>query len=187
MGYRISIDVGGTFTDLTIANEDILLGRYKSPTTPADLTQGVLNSIGLASDSLNISIKELLSQTDVFIHGSTIATNAILENKGVKCGVICTKGTKYSLWRGEGRRKNIFNYKVQAPKPLVRPYLCLEISERINKDGQILLPLNEDDVRSSIRQFKEWNVEAISVCLLWSISNPIHEQRIGEIIKEEWS
>ncbi|MCF8069782.1 MAG: hydantoinase/oxoprolinase family protein [Desulfobacterales bacterium] len=186
MGYKISVDVGGTFTDLTISDEDKLLGRHKSPTTPEDLTQGVLNCIGLAGDRLNISTAELLSQTDVFIHGSTIATNAILEKKGVKCGVICTKGTKYTLWRGEGRRKDLFNYKVSANQELVRPYLCLEVSERINKDGRILLPLNEDDVRSSVRQFKKWNVEAISVCLLWSIINPIHEQRIGEIINDEW-
>ncbi len=186
MGYRISVDVGGTFTDLTLADEDVLLGRHKSPTTPEDLTQGVLNCIGLAGDSLNISAEDLLKGTDVFIHGSTTATNAILEGKGVKCGVICTQGTKYTLWRGEGRRQDIFNYKVRAPKPLVRPYLCLEVSERINKDGQILISLNEDDVRSAIRQFKKWNVETIAVCLLWSIINPEHEHRIGEIITEEW-
>jgi N-methylhydantoinase A len=186
MGYRISVDVGGTFTDLTIADEAILLGRHKSPTTPEDLTQGVLNCLALAGNGLNISLEDLLGNTDVFIHGSTTATNAILEEKGVKCGVICTKGTKYTLWRGEGRRKDIFNYKVLPPKPLVRPYLCLEVSERIDKDGDILVTLNEGDVRAAVRQLKEWNVKAIAICLLWSIINPIHEQRIGEIIKEEW-
>ena len=186
MGYRISVDVGGTFTDLTLADEDVLLGRHKSPTTPENLTQGVLNCMSLASKSLNISTEDLLKNTDVFIHGSTTATNAILEGKGVKCSVICTKGTKYTLWRGEGRRQDIFNYKVPAPKPLIRPYLCLEVSERINKDGEILVPLNEKDVRIAVRQSKEWNVKAIAVCLLWSIINPVHEQRIGEIIKEEW-
>jgi N-methylhydantoinase A len=186
MGYRISVDVGGTFTDLTLADEAILLGRHKSPTTPEDLTQGVLNCLTLAGDRLNISLEDLLRNTDVFIHSSTTATNAILEDKGVKCGVICTKGTKYTLWRGEGRRKDIYNYKVPPPKPLVRPYLCLEVSERINRDGEILVALDEDDVRAAVRQLKEWNVKAIAVCLLWSIINPIHEQRIGEIIKEEW-
>ena len=186
MGYRISVDVGGTFTDLTLADEAILLGRHKSPTTPEDLTQGVLNCLALAGNGLNISLEDLLGNTDVFIHGSTTATNAILEEKGVKCGVICTKGTKYTLWRGEGRRKDIFNYKVLPPKPLVRPYLCLEVSERIDKDGDILVTLNEGDVRAAVRQLKEWNVKAIAICLLWSIINPIHEQRIGEIIKEEW-
>lgn len=186
MGYRISVDVGGTFTDLTIADEAILLGRHKSPTTPENLTQGVLDCLAFAGKGLNISLEDLLRNTDVFIHGSTTATNAILEEKGVKCGVICTKGTKHTLWRGEGRRKDIFNYKVLPPKPLVRPYLCLEISERVNKDGEILVTLNEDDVRAAVRQFREWDVKAIAICLLWSIINSTHEQKIGEIIKEEW-
>ncbi|MBW2509861.1 MAG: hydantoinase/oxoprolinase family protein [Deltaproteobacteria bacterium] len=186
MGYRISVDVGGTFTDLTLADEAILLGRHKSPTTPEDLTQGVLNCLTLAGRGLNIGVEEILGNTDVFIHSSTTATNAILEDKGVKCGVICTRGTKYTLWRGEGRRQDIYNYKVPPPKPLVRPYLCLEVSERIDRDGEILVTLDEGDVRAAVRQFKEWNVKVIAVCLLWSIVNPIHEQRIGEIIKEEW-
>ncbi len=186
MGYRVSVDVGGTFTDLTLADEAILLGRHKSPTTPEDLTQGVLNCLTLAGNGLNISLEDLLRNTDVFIHSSTTATNAILEEKGVKCGVICTRGTKYTFWRGEGRRQDIYDYKALPPKPLVRPYLCLEVSERINRDGEILVALDEDDVRAAVRQLKEWNVKAIAVCLLWSIVNPIHEQRIGEIIREEW-
>jgi N-methylhydantoinase A len=185
MGYRISVDVGGTFTDLTLADEAMLLGRHKSPTTPEDLTQGVLNCLILAGNRLNMGLEELLGNTDVFIHSSTTATNAILEDKGVKCGVICTRGTKYTLWRGEGRRKDIYNYKVPPPKPLVRPYLCLEVTERIDRDGEILVALNEDGVRAAVRQFAEWDVKAIAVCLLWSIINPIHEQRIGEIIEEE--
>jgi N-methylhydantoinase A len=186
MGYRISVDVGGTFTDLTIAYEDILMGRYKSPTTPQYLTQGVFNCLGLAAADLKIEIEDLLSQTDVFVHGSTIATNTMLEDKGAKCGVICTKGTKYTLWKGEGRRKDIFNFKTRHQRPLIHPYLCLEITERINSEGEILLPLNKGEVRAAIYQFKKWNVKAIAVCLLWSVVNSIHEQRIGEIIEEEW-
>jgi len=186
VGYKISVDVGGTFTDLTIANEDIFLGRHKSPTTPEDLTLGVFNCLNLAARQLKIKLEELLSNTDVFIHASTTATNAILEEKGVKTGVICTKGTKYTLWRGEGRRKDIFNFKASAPKPLIRPYLCLEVRERINKDGEILVPLDEEEVRAAVRQLKEWDVKAIAVCLLWSIINPVNEKRIGEIIQEEW-
>lgn len=186
MGYRISVDVGGTFTDLTIADENILLGRYKSPTTPEDLTKGIFDCLSLAAAGLKISIEDLLSNTDVFIHGSTTATNAVLEGKGVKTGIICTKGTKYTLWRGEGRRLDLFNFKQLPPEIMVRPYLCLEVTERINSEGEILVPLDEEDVRRAIRQFQEWNVKAIAVCLLWSIVNPVHERRVGEIIKNEW-
>ena len=186
MGYKISVDVGGTFTDFTIADKDTLLGRHKSPTTPKDLTQGIFNCLKLAGDGLQISVEDLLSNTDVFIHGSTTATNAVLEGKGVKCGVICTKGTKYTLWKGEGRRLDLFNVKQPAPSPLIRPYLCLEVNERINSEGEIIVSLDEEEVRAAVREFKKMNVKAIAVCLLWSILNPVHEKRVGEIIKEEW-
>jgi len=186
MGYRISIDIGGTFTDLTLADGEVLTARYKSPTTPEDLVQGVFNCLRLASDNLRVSLQELLNRTDVFIHSSTTATNAILERKGAKCGLICTKGTKYTLWRGEGRRKDPFDYKTQPPPPLLRPYLCLEVTERINREGEVIVPLDEEEVRAAVRQLRKWDVKVIAVCLLWSIINPVHEQRVGEIIKQEW-
>ena len=186
MGYRISVDVGGTFTDLTLADGKAFAGRHKSPTTPEDLTQGVFNCLRLASEDLKISLQELLSKADVFIHGSTTATNAVLEERGAKCGLICTEGTKYTLWKGEGRRLNMFDFKVPPLKPLLRPYLCLEAEGRITAEGEIIVPLNEEQVRAAVRQFKKWNVKTIAVCLLWSIINPAHEQRVGEIIEEEW-
>ena len=188
MKFRISCDVGGTFTDLTIADTETFkqLGRHKSPTTPEDRSNGVLHCMQLAADDLRVSLGELLSNTSVFCHGSTTATNAILEMSGAKTGLICTKGTKYNLWRGEGRRKTMFNYKMEPNKPLLRPYLCLEVEERISSDGKVIVALNEDDVRTAVRQLREWNVETIAVCTLWSIVNNQHERRIGEIIEEEW-
>jgi len=188
MGYRVSVDVGGTFTDLVITETDgkVVLGRHKSPTTPEDRSKGVLNCLKLAAEGLGIGLQELLQETSVISHGSTTATNAVLDGSGAKCGLICTKGTKHILWRGEGRRKNMFNYKVLPPQPLLRPYLCLEVTERINSEGEIVLPLNEDEVRAAVHQLKEWNVKTVAVCTLWSILNPVHERRIGEIIEEEW-
>ncbi|SIQ61657.1 N-methylhydantoinase A [Paracoccus thiocyanatus] len=188
MKYRISVDVGGTFTDLTIAESETFtqLGSHKSPTTPEDRSVGILNAMGLAAESLGLSLGELLSQTAVFCHGSTTATNTILEMSGAKTGLICTRGTKYILWRGEGRRQTMFNYKMEAPKPLIRPYLCREVTERIDAQGNVLVPLDEDEVRAEIRQLREWGVEAIAVCTMWSIVNDAHERRIAEIIEEEW-
>ncbi|MEQ8650904.1 MAG: hydantoinase/oxoprolinase family protein [Kiloniellales bacterium] len=188
MSYRISVDVGGTFTDLTIAQseENIQLGRHKSPTTPEDRSQGVLNCMRLAAEAEGLSLEALLQDTQVFCHGSTTATNAILEGSGAKTGLICTKGTKYVLWRGEGRRKTMFNYKMEPNEPLLRPYLCLEVTERMSSEGEALVPLDEEEVRAAVRQFKEWGVETIAVCTLWSILNDAHERRIGEIIEEEW-
>lgn len=188
MKYRISVDVGGTFTDLTIADSESFtqLGSHKSPTTPEDRSVGILNCMSLAADQLGLTLDELLSQTAVFCHGSTTATNTILEMSGAKTGLICTRGTKYVLWRGEGRRQTMFNYKMEPNKPLIRPYLCREVTERINAEGNVVVPLDEDEVRAEIRQLKKWGVEAIAVCTMWSIVNDSHEKRIGEIIEEEW-
>ncbi|NIE73405.1 hydantoinase/oxoprolinase family protein [Pantoea sp. Ap-967] len=188
MTFRISVDVGGTFTDLTIAESETFtqLGRHKSPTTPQDRSIGILNAMTLAADELGLSLEQLLAQTSVFCHGSTTATNTILEMSGAKTGLICTRGTKYTLWRGEGRRQTMFDYKMAPNTPLLRPYLCREVSERINAEGQVLVPLDEQQVREEIRQLKAWGVEAIAVCTLWSIVNDAHEKRIGELIEEEW-
>ena len=188
MSYRISVDVGGTFTDLTIAESETFtqLGRHKSPTTPEDRSVGILNAMTLAAEELGLTLDALLANTSVFCHGSTTATNTILEMSGAKTGLICTRGTKYMLWRGEGRRQTMFNYKMEAPKPLIRPYLCREVTERVNAQGEVILPLDEEEVRAEVRQLKEWGVEAIAVCTMWSIVNDAHEKRIGEIIEEEW-
>lgn len=188
MKYRISVDVGGTFTDLTIAESETFaqLGSHKSPTTPEDRSIGILNCMSLAADQLGLSLNELLSQTTVFCHGSTTATNTIIEMSGAKTGLICTRGTKYILWRGEGRRQTMFNYKMEPNRPLIRPYLCREVTERINAEGNVIVPLNEEEVRAEVRQLKEWGVEAIAVCTMWSMVNNAHEKRIGEIIEEEW-
>ncbi|WCM49481.1 hydantoinase/oxoprolinase family protein [Pseudomonas sp. WJP1] len=188
MTFRISVDVGGTFTDLTIAESETFsqLGRHKSPTTPQDRSIGILNAMTLAADELGLTLEQLLAKTSVFCHGSTTATNTILEMSGAKTGLICTRGTKYNLWRGEGRRQTMFDYKMDANTPLLRPYLCREVTERINAEGEVLLALDEDEVRAEIRQLKAWGVEAIAVCTLWSIVNEVHERRIGQIIEEEW-
>ncbi|MBE7183273.1 MAG: hydantoinase/oxoprolinase family protein [Methylobacterium mesophilicum] len=188
MKYRISVDVGGTFTDLTIAEADTFqqLGSHKSPTTPQDRSVGILNCMTLAAEQLGFSLDALLSDTAVFCHGSTTATNTILEMSGAKTGLICTRGTKYTLWRGEGRRQTMFNYKMEPNRPLIRPYLSREVTERINSEGRVIVPLDEDEVRAEVRQLKAWGVEAIAVCTMWSIVNDAHEKRIGEIIAEEW-
>lgn len=188
MKYRISVDVGGTFTDLAIADAETFtqLGSHKSPTTPQDRSIGILNAMTLAAEELDLTLDEMLSRTAVFCHGSTTATNTILEMSGAKTGLICTRGTKYTLWRGEGRRQTMFNYKMEPNRPLIRPYLCREVTERINAQGEVVLPLDEEEVRKEVRQLREWGVEAIAVCTMWSIVNDEHEKRIGEIIKEEW-
>ena len=120
MGYRIGTDIGGTFTDLTLSRDGEMVGRFKSPTTPRRLADGVLSCVELAADAVDLSADALLAATEVFVHGSTVATNAVLEGKVARCGVIATRGTRYTLLRGEGRRNDIFNF-TRPPKTPGRP------------------------------------------------------------------
>ena len=186
MSYRIATDIGGTFTDLALSRDGALVGRFKSPTTPGRLADGVLGSVTLAADSLGLTVNELLGQTEVFVHGSTIATNAVLEGKVAKCGVITTRGAKYTLWRGEGRRQDIFNFTEPPRAPLVPPRQALEVTERVDRNGEILLPLDEAEVIDAISDLRAQGCTAVAVCLLWSIRNGAHEQRIGELLAEHW-
>ena len=186
MSYQIGTDIGGTFTDLVLARDGQLLGRYKSPTTPEALSRGVLDCLALAAHGADSDISGLLKNTDVFMHGSTVATNAVLEQRGAQCGVICTRGTQYTLWRGEGRRRDIFNFTAPPRAPLVRPHLCMEVDERIDRDGHVLRPLAEDTVVTAIERLRELGCTAVAIALLWSVRNPAHEQRVAELVRLHW-
>jgi len=182
MKYRIGTDIGGTFTDLTISQGEELVGKFKSPTTPEHLYEGVLDCIEQAAASIDISSSALLADTEVFVHGSTVATNAVLEGKVARCGVICTRGTRYTLWRGEGRRTNIFDFTNPADEPLVPPSHCVEVNERIDRDGNVVEQLDEDHVIEAIHRLKELGCETVAVCLLWSIRNDTHERAIARLL-----
>ena len=186
MGYRIGTDIGGTFTDLSIARDDVLVGRFKSPSTPGRLSEGVMACVQLAADSLALTVEDLLGDTEVFVHGSTVATNAVLEGKVAKTGVLCTRGTKYTLWRGEGRRKDIFDFTKPPREPLIAPRYCVELDERVNADGEIVAEIKDDDVLHAIDTLKRAGCEAVAVALLWSIRNGAHERRIGALLKQHW-
>lgn len=187
LGLRICIDVGGTFTDLISVDEKGEWFATKSSSTPPDFDEGVIDVLKLCSEHYEVSIDELLSKSISLIYnGTTISTNAILQNRAAKTGFLTTAGFKHILLMREGGKTEPFKWDIDYPEPYVPLYLTMPIRERMNYAGEEVIPLNEDDVRKAIRQLKEWNVEAVGVCLLWSIANPAHEKRIGEIIKEEW-
>lgn len=186
MAYRIGTDIGGTFTDLSIARDSVLVGRFKSPTTPGRLSDGVLACVQLAADALALTVEDVLSDTEVFVHGSTIATNAVLEGKVAKTGVLCTRGTKYTLWRGEGRRNDIFDFTKPPREPLVAPRYCIELDERVNADGEIVIGLDDDDVLAAIETLQRAGCEAVAIALLWSIRNDAHERRVAALVQQHW-
>lgn len=183
---RVACDVGGTFTDLayyTIDEEtgvvqDIKTGKV--PSTPPNFEEGVLNSLKKG----NFKISEI---DTMLAHGTTVVINAISERKGVKTGLITTKGFRDILEIARGDRPDFFNLKYKKPKPFIPRHLRRVITERIDYHGEVLTPINLDELSDIIKYFKKEEVEAIGVCLLHSYANPKHEKKIVSEIKKRWS
>lgn len=183
---QIAVDVGGTFTDFVTREEGGATGTYKSPTTAGDIATGIFNGLDLIASRKGMATKDLLGGCRSFSCGTTVATNAILERKIAKTGLICTDGFRDVLLIREGGKSDTYNIFMDYPEPYLPRYLTFGIRERINAEGRIETPLDEAQVREAIATMKNWGCEAVAVSLLWSIANPVHENRIAEIIEEEW-
>jgi N-methylhydantoinase A len=183
---RFAVDTGGTFTDLLVEDDEGLLHMYKTSTTPADPVAGVLASFALAAEDLGIDRRALLGRGDLFIHGTTIATNAILTGRIAKTAFLTTQGHPDILVFREAGRMGLpmFDYSVAYPEPYVSRALTFEVPERIGADGRVLCPLDEDAVLAITTALAEQRVEAVGVCLLWAIVNPRHELRLAELLAE---
>jgi N-methylhydantoinase A len=176
----MAFDTGGTFTDLTIDGSRV----YKSPTTPEDPVVGVLGVIGVAADDLGLAPRELLGQADQIVYGTTHATNAILSGRTARTALLVTEGhPDILLWR-EGGRVGTFDFTVDYPDPYVPRRLTFEIPERVGAGGTIVRPLDERAAVATIERLAELEVEAVAVCFLWSIAEPAHEERVGELLAE---
>jgi len=181
--YRLGIDIGGTFTDAVLMN--LGTGEFqtaKVSTTPKDLATGFLRAIERAISEAAVNPGEVVQ----IVHATTVATNAIIENKVVKSAFITTKGFRDMLEIQRQIRPTLYDLFFDKPAPLIPRYLCYEVTERVTAEGEVLQPLNEDEVRYAVRQSKKEGVEAIAVCFLHSYINPSHEKRTGEIIEEEF-
>ncbi|RLG45784.1 MAG: hydantoinase/oxoprolinase family protein [Thermoproteota archaeon] len=184
--FRVGIDVGGTFTDAIVIDEEGKISLFKSPTTPKDISEGVFNCLKKAAEHYNMSLTKFVSKIKIFVHGTTIATNTLLTRRGAKCGLITTKGFRDIIEMMRGHKPDLWNLRVKPPTPLVPRYLRIGVTERVDYKGDIITPLNEDEVRKAIEFFKSENVESIAVCFLFSFLNDKHEKRVKEIIQEEW-
>lgn len=185
MMYRIGIDIGGTFTDCVVHGEGLVPLIVKSPSTPGDFSQGFLNVLGLAADRLGVSRAELLRDTSMIVHGTTVSTNALVTRNTASTGLIATKGHPDVLTLREAPRKRPWNWKLDYPEPFVPRNRTFEVGGRIDSLGNEVEPLSEDDVRSAAAMLRRAKVEAVAVSLLWSFVNPSHEVRVGEILADE--
>lgn len=183
---RMGVDVGGTFTDFIYVDDNGKIEVYKTSTTPQDPSIGMMEGINAICDKLNIPHDEI----DEIFHGTTIATNMVLEHKGARAGMITTKGYRDIIHIA--RHKRPTNFSIVEDIPWQKYPVCKRrdrygVTERvIAPDGAELIPLDEEEVRQAVRKMKADKVEAIAVCFLFSFLNPAHEQRVKEIIQEEY-
>src|ERR687898_763954 len=183
---RLGVDVGGTFTDLIYVDDEsgaVLV--HKLPTTPDDPSRGTVQGIRELSEQAG----ETPSALDQVFHGTTIATNIVIEHNGASVGLITTEGYRDILHIARHKKPLNFSNYQDLPwqqYPIVRRRHRLTVPERILKDGSVLVPLDEDRARDRVRALKEAGVEAVAVCFLFSFLNPAHEQRVAEIVREEF-
>lgn len=174
--WRVGIDVGGTFTDMVLGDAEGALRVFKVLSTPGDPAIGVLNVIEAAAEALSISVEEFLSSCALFVHGSTVATNTMLEGKGAIVGMLTTAGFRDSLEIRRSLRDLQWDHRTPYPEVLVPRYLRRPVRGRIDRDSRETAPLEIADVTLAAEHFKADNVEAVAVCLLNSYLNPDHEQ-----------
>ena len=181
--YRIGIDVGGTFTDVTLLNSET--GRYytyKLSSTLQDQSLAIANGTKETLELYGVPVSEI----EYFGHGTTVATNMIIERKGAKTALITTKGFRDLLEIGRQTRPSLYNIMEDKPETLVKRSLRKEISERVNAKGDILRDVDRDEVRAVLKELKEQGVESIAVCFLFSFLNSRNEKIVEECIKEVW-
>ena len=182
-------DVGGTFTDCLVLDDEGQVHAFKSPTTPADPTAGLTHVLNKAAAFFHMDLPQFMANVHLLIaHGTTLSTNALLTGRIAKVGLLATEGFRDTIEMRRGF-KNIrtsrFNVFVPPYKPLVPRTLRLTVTERTLYSGEILTPLKEEDVHAAIRKFKAEKVDAVAVCFLHSYANPEHEIRAAEICRQE--
>ena len=189
--YIVYVDTGGTFSDAVVIKPDGTFATGKASTTPDKLEDCFFDCIAIASESIGKSLKDVVANSDEIGYGTTIGTNMIVaEVPGPKIGFITTKGIedRTLVWRlrAAGLTKPEAMHMIASghPKPLVERPFIRGVTERVDKLGEVVIPLREDEVRQATKELHDQGVEAIAVGLLWNFLNPVHERRVREIINE---
>src|SRR6476660_3004449 len=182
-GWRIGVDVGGTFTDLVVAAGEAPLHVIKVPSVPANPADGVLRAIRVAAEALGVSTTRLLQECSLFVHGSTIATNTLLEQKGATVGLLTTSGFRDGLETRRGMRDNPWEHRDPGPKILVPRRLRLPVRGRMDSLGNEIVSLEIQDVKAAAESFLAQDVESVAICFLHSYANAAHEKATAELLR----
>jgi N-methylhydantoinase A len=181
---RLSVDTGGTFTDLVVEDVNGAISVFKRPTTPDDPPHGILDVLAAAATARGLPLHDFLATAHTLIHATTHALNALLTQGAARTALLTTRGHEDVLVLREGGREH-FNVRAPFPDPLVPRALTFGIEERVTAAGDVLVPLHEDQAVALLRELPTLDVDAIAVMFLWSIVNPSHEERVGELIEQE--
>ena len=185
--YRLGIDAGGTFTDFVVADhKSRQVKLFKALSTPSDPTKAIENGLNLIAEDFGITPRDLVSNCDLCINGTTVGLNALITHKGGKTGLICTAGHEDSIEIRNGHKEDGFRYDPEYPAAtmLVPRYLRHGVKERVISDGSVRVPMDEQDVRDACTLFKKEGVETVAISFVWSVLNPAHEKLAAEIVRE---
>jgi N-methylhydantoinase A len=174
--YRIGIDVGGTFTDIVSVDDEGRVSLAKVPTTPADQSQGVMAGLAALAEVLGTSRAALLGNTERIVHGTTVATNALIERKGARVGLLTSAGHRDVIAMREGLKDDRYDLRQPPPQELVERRLRLAVRERMRGDGRVELALDRASLAQAIGELQRQEVEAVAICYLHSWRNPAHER-----------
>jgi len=183
VSFTIGIDVGGTFTDVVVADSSGGVIIAKAATTPVDQSDGVLEGVSLAARRLGLTTAALLAGTLRIVHGTTVATNALLEGKAARIGMLTTAGHRDVIEMREGLKPERYNLRMTPPAPLVPRHLRLPVQERMRPDGSVETPLDDASLNDAIEQLARASVDAVAICFLHAWCNPAHEQHTAEAVR----
>src|SRR5882762_3302545 len=188
----VGVDIGGTFTDCVALDRSGRITATKAPSTPGNFAEGMLAAMRVAAERLGLSFEQFCGEIAVLTHGTTVGTNALIQRKGARVGLITTRGHEDAIHIMRGSRgvssrdiaRVVHFPSSQKPVPIVPKRLIEGVSERVDCFGEVVVPLNESEAESAIERLVEAGVEAIGVCFLWSFKYARHEQRVKEMIRK---
>jgi N-methylhydantoinase A len=185
-GFRVGVDVGGTFTDLICVTPDGSIQLDKTPTTPADQSEGVMTGIGQLAATNGLALEEFCRQLDIVVHGTTTADNIMIEMNGAPTGLLVTEGHRDEIEMRRVHKEEIWDPSYPAPAPIARRRCRIPIPERLDFEGNVVLALDEDAVRKGVQRLRQLGCTSMAVSFLHSFTNPVHELRARELIHEEY-
>jgi N-methylhydantoinase A len=184
VGYRVGIDIGGTFTDFALLQgSEVVLNKNLS--TPEDRSIGVMSGLAKLAQTVGMPLSDFLGKCDAIVHATTVADNTLIEMNGALTGLITTEGFRDEIEYRRGYKEDIWDVRLAPPPQITPRRRRLTVPERVLANGSVYKPLDEEAVRASCRRLRKQNVESVAVSLIFSFVNPAHERRVAQIVAEE--